>query len=114
MGLSVRFLVAASALVTHPSGHSYRADSAGIVDIPIQFAQQIVNYQPGSPDADPSGQHLAKRLMVVGATADRPVNDPGRGDWPPAAMYDTTLASPIFLVPYSNPARGVDITGAPV
>ncbi|HEY1258535.1 MAG TPA: hypothetical protein VGF34_04745 [Stellaceae bacterium] len=53
-------------------------------------------------------------LMWVCATADRPVNDPNRISWPPSPIYDLTLDRLIFLVPNSNPAKWIDITGAPV
>jgi len=66
------------------------------------------------PDADTIQSDQATRLMIVGTTADRPKNVPGRIDWPPPAMYDTTLGTPIFLVPGSNPVRWVNITGSAV
>jgi hypothetical protein len=52
--------------------------------------------------------------MVVGTTADRPVNVPGVINWPPCEMYDTTLGAPIFLVFGSNPPRWVNIAGSAV
>jgi hypothetical protein len=52
--------------------------------------------------------------MVVGTTADRPANVPGRINWPPREMYDTTLGAPIFLVTGSYPARWVNIMGSAV
>ena len=63
-----------------------------------------------------SGRHFDPRPsnQAYGATADRPANVPGRISWPPSEMYDTTLGAPIFLVPGSNPARWVNITGSPV
>jgi hypothetical protein len=45
------------------------------------------------------------RLMVFGASEDRPVGDPDRISWPPPGMYDTTLGEPIFLAPGSYPAN---------
>ena len=54
------------------------------------------------------------KLMVIGTTAERPVNVPGRLNWPPSVMYDATLGNPIFLVLGSNPARWVNIGGAAV
>ena len=54
------------------------------------------------------------KLMVMGTTADRPVNVTGRVNWPPSAMYDTTLGGPIFLVPGSNPGKWVNISGSAV
>jgi hypothetical protein len=36
----------------------------------------------------------------------------GEVNFPPVAMYDSTLGKPIFLVPGSNQATWVDITGA--
>ena len=52
--------------------------------------------------------------MVVGQTADRPVNDPNRLNRPPKEMYDLTLGEVIFLVVNSNPAGWVDISGTAV
>jgi hypothetical protein len=34
------------------------------------------------------------KLMVIGTTADRPVNVPGRINWPPLEMYDSTRGEP--------------------
>jgi hypothetical protein len=65
------------------------------------------------PDADAVQSDQATRLMIIGTTSDRPVNA-GRVGWPPALMYDTTLSKPIFLVPGSNPASWIDITGSAV
>jgi hypothetical protein len=114
MTLSVRFLIAANSVLPHPSGRTYKADSNGIVDEPMGDTDSIAaTYIPrGYPDPDPTGLHQVQRLTVIGATADRPVNNPDRIGWPPSAMYDTTLSKPIFLVARSNPARWVDITGA--
>jgi hypothetical protein len=53
-------------------------------------------------------------LMILGYTADRPVNIPGTINWPPPVMFDRTLGGPIFLVPGSNPARWVNISGSAV
>jgi len=72
-----------------------------IVDIPF-------------PDADTVQPDQATKLMVVGTTADRPVNEPGRNNWPPLAMFDTTRRQPIFLVPGSTPATWVNIWGGAV
>lgn len=52
-------------------------------------------------------------LMWMGSTADRPTKQ-GINGWPPAAMYDTTLGKPIFLVPNSHPAAWIDINGRAV
>ena len=52
--------------------------------------------------------------MVIGTTAERPVNDPGLINWPPSVMYDSTLSSDIFLVQGSKPARWVNLLGAAV
>jgi hypothetical protein len=50
---------------------------------------------------------------LFGATDDRPGNT-GAVSWPPAVMYDTTLSKVIFLVPNSNPAAWIDISGSSV
>ena len=87
-----------------PRGHlwrerlDYRA-TAATLDIPF-------------PDAETIHSDQATKLMVVGTTADRPVNITGRINWPPREMYDTTLGAPIFLVPGSNPPRWVNIAGS--
>jgi hypothetical protein len=65
-------------------------------------------------DAETIHADQATRLMVIGTTADRPSNIPGRVNWPPREMYDTTLGAPIFLVSGSNPSRWVNITGSAV
>jgi hypothetical protein len=115
MTLSVRYLIGANSVLAHPSGRTYTANSAGIVDVPIGDAEAMHTYIPrGYPDPDPSGLHRAQRLTVIGATSDRPGNQDGRAAWPPAVMYDTSLAKVIFLVPGSNPASWVDISGASV
>jgi hypothetical protein len=101
MTLAIRFIPnAGRAIIYAASGRTYQSTGA-TVDVPF-------------PDADTIHPDQATRLMVVGATADRPVNIPGRINWPPREMYDITLGRPIFLVPGSNPARWVDITGTAV
>jgi hypothetical protein len=101
MALAIRFVPNAGHPVIYtPSGRTYLATGL-TVDIPF-------------PDADAIQTDQATKLMVVGATTDRPVNAPGRINWPPRAMYDTALGRPIFLVPGSNPARWVDISGSAV
>jgi hypothetical protein len=101
MTLAIRFIPKAGrAVIYAASGRTYRSTGAS-VDIPF-------------PDADTIQSDQATRLMIIGRTTDRPVNNPGRIDWPPRVMYDTTLGGPIFLVPGSNPARWVNITGAAV
>jgi hypothetical protein len=99
MALSIRFIALRSVLVAN--GRSYAATVGSTVDIPF-------------PDADAIGPDQAAKLMITGATADRPVNVPGRLNWPPREMYDTTLAAVIFLVPGSNPASWVNISGSAV
>ena len=101
MTLAIRFIpTAGRTVIIAPSGRTYGVTGA-TVDIPF-------------PDADTIQQDQATRLMIVGTTADRPANVPGRLNWPPREMYDTTLGAPIFLVPGSNPAKWVNITGAAV
>ena len=101
MALSIRFLPnPGRAVISSASGSIYRVTGT-TVDIPF-------------PDADTIHSDQATRLMVVGATADRPGNVLGRLNWPPREMYDTTLGGPIFLVPGSNPARWVNISGGTV
>jgi hypothetical protein len=99
MALAIRFVPFIGHSLLYANGRSYLATGA-TVDIPF-------------PDADAiSGQ--ATKLMIVGTTGDRPVNDPNRIGWPPQEMYDTTLSKPIFLVPNSSPAQWVDISGSAV
>ena len=101
MTLAIRFIPnAGRSIIYAASGRAYQSTGA-TVDIPF-------------PDADTIHPDQATRLMIVGATADRPVSIPGRINWPPREMYDTTLGRPIFLIPGSNPARWVDITGTAV
>jgi hypothetical protein len=101
MTLAIRFIPNAGRTVIYAaSGSTYRVTGT-TVDIPF-------------PDADTIHPDQATRLMVVGATADRPTNVPSRINWPLREMYDTTLGGPIFLVPGSNPARWVSITGSAV
>jgi hypothetical protein len=83
-----------------PSGRAYPVMGT-TVDVPFTDAEAIHADQ-------------ATRLMVIGTTADRPSNIPGRVNWPPREMYDTTLGAPIFLVAGSSPPRWVNITGSPV
>jgi hypothetical protein len=96
MALAVRFVALRPALVAN--GRSYPATVGSTIDVPF-------------PDADAVQGDQATKLMIVGATADRPGNVPGRLNWPPATMYDSTLGKPIFLVPGSNPASWIDIAG---
>jgi hypothetical protein len=101
MTLAIRFIPSAGRTVINASsGRTYRVTGT-TVDIPF-------------PDADTIQPDLATKLVVVGTTADRPANVPGRLNWPPREMYDTTLGAPIFLVPGSNPARWVNVTGSAV
>jgi hypothetical protein len=101
MTLAIRFIPnAGRRFIYAESGRSYPSTGA-TVDIPF-------------PDAETIQPDQATKLMVIGTTADRPVNDPGRINWPPRVMYDSTRGNPIFLVPGSNPARWVSISGAAV
>ena len=98
MALAIRFIPnPGRAVIYGASGFAYRA-TAATLDIPF-------------PDAETIHSDQATKLMVVGTTADRPVNISGRINWPPREMYDTTLGAPIFLVPGSNPPRWVNIAG---
>ena len=101
MALAMRFVPnPGRSIIRTPSGRAYPVTGA-TVDITF-------------PDADAIHLDQATKLMVIGATADRPANNPARINWPPPIMYDTTRGGPIFLVPGSNPARWVNITGAVV
>jgi hypothetical protein len=101
MTLAIRFIPnAGRAVLRAASGSIYRVTGT-TVDVPFS-------------DADTIHSDQATKLMVVGTTADRPVNVPGRINWPPREMYDTTLGVPIFLVSGSNPPRWVNITGSAV
>jgi len=101
MTLAIRFIPnAGRAFLRAARGSIYRVTGT-TVDIPFT-------------DADTIHSDQATRLMVVGTTADRPVNVPGVINWPPREMYDTTLGAPIFLVFGSNPPRWVNITGSAV
>jgi hypothetical protein len=102
MTLVVRFIPNPGRTVLRTaSGRIYPVASSTTVDVP--FA-----------DADTIHSDQATKLVVVGTTADRPVSVPGRLNWPPPQMYDTTLGAPIFLVPGSTPARWVNIVGSAV
>jgi hypothetical protein len=102
MSLAIRFIPNAGRTVIYAaSGRAYRSTGTAWIDVPLPDAETI--------DAD-----QAMKLMVIDTTADRPVNEPGRINWPPPVMYDSTRGNPIFLVPGSNPARWVSISGTPV
>jgi hypothetical protein len=101
MALAIRFIPNAGRTVIYASsGRAYRSTGA-TVDIPF-------------PDAETIQPDQATKLMVIGTTADRPVNDPGRINWPPSMMYDSTRGNPIFLISGSSPARWVSISGTAV
>jgi hypothetical protein len=101
MTLAIRFLPNAGRKFVYAStGRAYPVTGA-TVDIPL-------------PDAETIHSDQATRLIAIGTTAERPLNGPGRINWPPSVMYDSTLSSPIFLVPGSNPARWVNLLGAAV
>ena len=102
MTLAIRFIPNAGRTVIYAAnGRAYRSAGAAWIDVPF-------------PDAETIHSDQGTKLMIIGTTADRPVNDPGRINWPPSVMYDATLGNPIFLVPGSNPARWVNIGGAAV
>jgi hypothetical protein len=101
MTLAIRFLPNAGRKFIYAStGRAYPVTGA-TVDIPL-------------PDAETIHSDQATKLIAIGTTAERPLNDPGRINWPPSVMYDSTLSSPIFLVSGSNPARWVNLLGAAV
>jgi hypothetical protein len=101
MTLAIRFIPNPGRnFIYAPSGRAYSITGA-TVDIPF-------------PDAETIQPDQAMKVMVIGATAERPVNVPGRINWPPREMYDTTRGGPIFLVSGSNPAIWVNILGAVV
>jgi hypothetical protein len=101
MTLAIRFLPNAGRKFVYAStGRAYPVTGA-TVDIPL-------------PDAETIHSDQATKLIAIGTTAERPLNGPGRINWPPSVMYDSTLSSPIFLVPGSNPARWVNLLGAAV
>ena len=101
MTLAIRFLPNAGRKFVYAStGRAYPVTGA-TVDIPF-------------PDAEKIHSDQATKLMVIGTTAERPVNDPGLINWPPSVMYDSTLSSDIFLVQGSKPARWVNLLGAAV
>ena len=101
MTLAIRFLPNPGRKFIYGAGGRTYPSTGATVDIPF-------------PDAETIQSDQATRLMIIGITADRPVNVPGRINWPPREMYDTTLGAPIFLVPGSNPVRWVNITGTAV
>jgi hypothetical protein len=101
MASSVRFLTSPNATLRHFSGRSYVADSAGIVDVPYTDADAIHS-------AATAGAPL-RRLIEVGATSDRPANNPGVLNRPPAVFFDTTLSAPVFW----TGSGWVDVTGTP-
>jgi hypothetical protein len=95
MTLAIRFY-SPVAKTLYTNGRSYKVTAGGTVDVPYSDGLAIQSDQ-------------ARALMITGATSDRPGNDASRANWPPAVMYDTTLAKVIFLVPGSNPASWVDL-----
>ena len=101
MALSIRFVALHSMI--YANGRSYAATVGSTIDIAF-------------PDAAAVQSDQETKLMIVGATTDRPTNAaPGLAGYPlPREMYDTTLNAPIFLVPWSNPASWVDISGSSV
>jgi hypothetical protein len=101
MTLAIRFLPNPGRKVIYGAGGRAYPSTGATVDIPF-------------PDAEAIQSDQATRLMIIGTTADRPGNVPGRINWPPRQMFDTTLGAPIFLVPGSNPVRWVNIAGTVV
>jgi hypothetical protein len=102
MTLAIRFIPNTGRTVIYAaSGRPYQSTGTAWIDVPF-------------PDAETITPDQAMKLMVIGTTADRPVNVPGRINWPPLEMYDSTRGNPIFLVPGSNPARWVSISGMAV
>ena len=101
MTLAIRFIPNPGRKVIYSANGRAYPSTGATVDIPF-------------PDADTIASDQATRLIIVGTTGDRPKSVPGRIDWPPRQMYDTNLGALIFLVPGSNPARWVSITGTAV
>lgn len=101
MALSIRLVPLPGIATLRANGRSYGVGGAAFVDVPYTDGLVI-------------GPDQAHQLMIIGATTDRPTNNPGQVNWPPAQMYDTTLAKVVFLVPGSFPATWIDITGAAV
>jgi hypothetical protein len=99
MTLAIRFYSAVAKTLS-ANGRTYSVTAGGTVDVPYSDGLAIQSDQ-------------ATRLMITGATSDRPGNTGAIG-WPPTSMYDSSLGKPIFLVPGSNPASWVDISGASV
>jgi hypothetical protein len=103
MTLAIRYIPNSGRTVIYAaSGRVYqKTGTAAWIDVPF-------------PDAETIDPDQAMKLMVIGTTAERPVNQPGRINWPPLVMYDSTRGGPIFLVPGSNPARWTNILAATV
>jgi hypothetical protein len=108
MALSIRILLFPGRPSVVANGRIYSSAGA-TVDVPV-------------PDAVAVQEDQAQRLMIVGATTDRPNN--AAGEVPGTAsvrvlgaagtMYDLTLGKPIFYTRGSNPPVYTDITGAVV
>jgi hypothetical protein len=107
MALSVRLLLFPGRPSVVANGRVYSGTTT--VDIPYADAVAVQEDQ-------------AQRLMVVGATADRPSTAAGEVPGTASvrvlgsggAMYDLTLGKPIFYTRGSNPPVYTDITGAVV
>ena len=84
MTLAIRFLPNPGRKVIYGAGGRAYPSTGATVDIPF-------------PDAETIQSDQATRLMIIGATADRPVDVPRRINWPPREMYDTTLGAPHLL-----------------
>jgi hypothetical protein len=102
MALVKRFLPpSGTTSLTTAGGRSYKVSTT--VDIPV---------------AELDGLHtgLGPSLGWYGATADRPVAQVGRTNWPilGMAMYDSTLAKEIFYVGSASTTGWTDINGSAV
>jgi hypothetical protein len=112
MTLAIRFIVnPGRSVISTPSGRTYPVPFSTIT-FPFLTPVAIPFVDIPFPDADEVPPDQATNLMVFGETSDRPVNDPGRSNWPPREMFDTTRGEPIFLIPGSNPATWVNIWGS--
>ena len=101
MTISTTFLTPPSAILTHPSGRQYKANSSGIVTVP-------------TPDDSAVGGvgSAAIPLFQTGATTDRPLPTYGWGAKTP--YYDTTTASFVFYVGALSTTGWVNSTGSAV
>jgi hypothetical protein len=99
MALVMRFQTSLARVTAN--GRTYSA-SGGIVDVPLADSLAIHSDQ-------------AQRMILMGATTDRPTYQPGvMNGGLPREMYDTSLGKMVFLASSGNPAIWVDSTGAVV